>query len=1063
MKNIQLISASAGSGKTYCLMNEIADRVGGNNGKQVVAPEHIMATTFTNKAAAELKERIRMRLLAEGKAAEAQRIYDGLIGTVNSICARLLKEYAFEAGLSPAVDVLLEEDATRIFNMATASAIDESGRTLEPIARRLSLMGYGSKFAKQDDWCDFVRDIVNLARSNAMDAESLKLSAKTSWSALEELLGKRNTQKMGVGADKRLKEAVAQAVDFIESGESVNKPAIKTIQRIHEKLSKGWELSWTDWMEIESIEIGKRGSELVKDLWGPWASDDEAKGEHLKHPQFRADMREMITGVFDCAAKALKQYAQFKREQGLMDFVDQEALVLKMATENPSFQASIKERVKLLMVDEFQDTSPIQLALFLKFSELAEEVVWVGDQKQSIYGFRGADPILMDAVASEIEQQSGGISADDVLKDSWRSKRELVDFCNDVFAPVFYQMGADKVRLNIPEQRKESADGGWLESWVLEGSNAEKRSNALVSGIEEIIEDRKVKVGDIAVLCRSNVECENVAKSLNAVGIRASIAQGELLATQECTLALAALRYMSDQRDSIAMAELVCFSDKHASHQNWMQELLKDPQTTREAWQKDPLMLSLIKAGNQSVYLTPLESLDLAMNSVDLERTIYAWGNVEQRLSNLDQLRAACIEYQDRCKSRRGSATVTGFLTWLDNEAELKQAESSGEHTVNVLTYHKSKGLEWPVVVMGSLNKESKSRLFGVSVSEAESFKAEAPLQGRSIRFWPWAYGTKQKAPALDACLADSTIAADAQKSALLESQRLLYVGMTRAKDGLVLVQEKSKKEAEHKWLDELTDQAGEPVLHYAESELSIVSGDEAAKVFTAKVRILEGAEEVEEKSIEDETCYLPLQHNVQLYPAATLAPSSADWGDVIGGELKENGVSVTTEATLGERISISGKPDWADFGNAMHGFLGADIYEDEQSRLQQAGDLLSSWDVKETISESDMLLASDRLKQYIKEEYPDAKVLTEWPMAMTLENNQQMQGWLDMLLELPDGYVVIDHKSYPGGNAAEHAQQYAPQLAVYKKAVELATGKPVEKTLIHMPLVGEVFDVRWS
>jgi len=74
----------------------------------------------------------------------------------------------------------------------------------------------------------------------------------------------------------------------------------------------------------------------------------------------------------------------------------------------------------------------------------------------------------------------------------------------------------------------------------------------------------------------------------------------------------------------------------------------------------------------------------------------------------------------------------------------------------------------------------------------------------------------------------------------------------------------------------------------------------------------------------------------------------------------------------------------------------------------------------------------------------------------------QIAHGWIDMLLELPEGYVVIDHKSYPGGNAAEHAKQYAPQLAVYKKAVEQATGKPVLKTLIHMPLVGEVLDVNW-
>ncbi len=389
------------------------------------------------------------------------------------------------------------------------------------------------------------------------------------------------------------------------------------------------------------------------------------------------------------------------------------------------------------------------------------------------------------------------------------SKRELVNFCNEIFVPVFHQMGKYKVHLNIPKERMKSADGGWLESWVIEGSNAEKRSSALASGINKIIKERNVKAGEIAVLCRSNDECENVASSLNVIGVRASIAQGDLLATNECTLALSALRYMADQRDSIAMAELVCFSNKHRGHNDWMQALLKDPKVSRDLWQKDPLMLSLIEAGKKGVHLTPLESLELAMHSVNLERTVYAWGNVDQRLSNLDQLRAACIKYQDRCKSRRDSATVTGFLTWLNSEAELKQAESLGENTVNVLTYHKSKGLEWPVVIMTSLNKESKSRLFGVSVSEAESFKAESPLQDRSIRFWPWPYGAKKKAKELDACLGVSDIAETALNHSLSESQRVLYVGMTRAKDGLVIVQEKANKKVEHKWLDELTDKAG--------------------------------------------------------------------------------------------------------------------------------------------------------------------------------------------------------------------------------------------------------------
>jgi len=449
-------------------------------------------------------------------------------------------------------------------------------------------------------------------------------------------------------------------------------------------------------------------------------------------------------------------------------------------------------------------------------------------------------------------------------------------------------------------------------------------------------------------------------------------------------LALAALRYMTDQRDTIAMSEIVCFSRKHSGHPNWMQNLLNDSKATQALWQEDPLMDQLAQAGKKGVYLTPLESLEKAMASVDMERTVHAWGNVDQRLSNLDQLRAACTEYQDRCKSRRSSATVTGFLTWLSSEAELKQAENSGENTVNVLTYHASKGLEWPVVVMSSLNKESKSRLFGVSVSEAPVFEAEAPLKGRSIRFWPWPYGTKKKAEALDACLAESDIAEAARHHAQLESQRVLYVGMTRARDGLVLVQEKAKVNVENKWLDELTDKDGQAVLNFADGEMSIIANGEEAKTFKVTTRELIAPDDDEQVAmLTDEPRYLPSVAAAKDYPAATCAPSGADWGDASGDDLLEENVTVSSVATLGERLKLTGKPEMADFGNAMHGFLGADLGQDESARLNHARDLLANWEVKGSIAVSDMLLASDRLNQYITEHYPTAKVKSEWPMAM--------------------------------------------------------------------------------
>jgi len=1054
MRNIQLISASAGSGKTYRLMNEIGARVAGKENVPHVQPEQIMATTFTNKAAAELRERIRMRLLDEGKTAEAQRIYDGLIGTVNSICSKLLKEYAFEAGLSPAVDVLLEDDAKRIFNMATASAIADFGKELEPIARHLSVTGYGSGYGKQADWREYVQNIVNLARSNAMNKETLIAAGNESWASLEALLGKAHSEAMGVGMDKRLADAVNEAVLAIQGNDDDTtkntKKVLSFLQNTQRTMSNFGvsNLAWEDWLGLSDITPGAKSKDLVDDV-------QNIASEHVKHPRFRHDLKSMIKGVFECAAEALAQYAAYKREQGLMDFVDQEALVLDMATHNTSFRNAMKERVKLLMVDEFQDTSPIQLALFLKLSELAEEVIWVGDQKQSIYGFRGADPVLMDAVASDIEKSSMAPSANNVLNDSWRSKRELVEFCNAIFSPVFHHMNEDKVCLGIPDARKDLAEGGWIENWLLEGSNVSKRANALVLGVQKLLDNKQVQAGDIAILCRSNPECEEVSASLKAAGIRASIAQGELLDTQECTLAIAALRYMVDSQDSIALSEIVCFSHLHQGHDGWFNNLLQDSSNTLDLWKQDSLIKELDEARKHGVYLTPLESLEQAIAAIQLERTIYAWGDVEQRMNNLDQLRAACVEYQDKCKSRRDSATVSGLLTWLFGEAELKQAKSSGEDTVNVMTYHKSKGLEWPVVIMNSLNKASRSGVFGVSIAEADTFVADRPLQGRSIRFWPWPYGAKKKAEQLDACISDSVIANKSLEQSLSESNRLLYVGLTRARDGVVLAQQKSKKGVESKWLDELVNSDNQAVLTMDDSLCSILTRSAEKKEFHIEAHTFVGADDVKGSSVNDKLSYFPVHCEPVDYPVATVAPSGVDWSD----EAKQN-VSVSILTTLGEAFQKNGSADAADFGNAMHVFLGADNHSDSMARIAQAKALMDSWSVTGAVTPEDMLEASDRLKQFIHQNYPNAKVLPEWPIAMSLKNNQRLSGWVDMLLELDDGYIVIDHKSYSGGNADEYVKQYAPQLAIYRDAVVQATAKPVLQTLIHLPMIGQVIEV---
>ena len=134
--NIRFISAGAGSGKTYRLTEELEDALT----KGRARPACVIGTTFTKKAARELRERVRRRLVENGWSDVANALEQALLGTVNSICDRLLRRFAFEIGLSPDLEVLPEEEAQLHFNMALESAItNRQIRLMNQLGDRLGI------------------------------------------------------------------------------------------------------------------------------------------------------------------------------------------------------------------------------------------------------------------------------------------------------------------------------------------------------------------------------------------------------------------------------------------------------------------------------------------------------------------------------------------------------------------------------------------------------------------------------------------------------------------------------------------------------------------------------------------------------------------------------------------------------------------------------------------------------------------------------------------------------------------------------------------------------------
>lgn len=618
-------------------------------------------------------------------------------------------------------------------------------------------------------------------------------------------------------------------------------------------------------------------------------------------------------------------------------------------------------------------------------------------------------------------------------------------------------MDRDKVCLKVPEERKTEAQGGYLEAWHLCAGNNKDEITTISHGIQDLImRIPGIKPGDIAVLCRSNDKCAEIVNRLETLGIRASVGQGKLLDTKECRLALAVLRYMNNQNDSLALAEMMHLSAKKQSGDVWLTDLVSNPQETKQKWHDDPFIAPINEGRNKIRYWTPLEALEQAIGRIGLIQTIKAWPKPDLVRSNLDTLRGACLSYIDQCASHRNAATVDGFVRYLKN-ADLKQAHGSGSLTVNVLTYHSAKGLEWPWVVLADLNASPNASVFGINLEAASKFDMKDPLIGRKIRYWPWPFAAQKTYPQLDESVARLPLQQMALDKAEYEEQRLLYVGMTRAKNGLVLAIRKTinkhKTSLHTDWLDSLKNASGKSVIKWdadIDSPLLQVGCEQIP--FEIHEYLAETAETSSVMTKEDE--YLPaFPDKPSIYPAARLSPSN------LFNKIDDQKSSRWEEiARFSARIRIRGNPEMDKLGSAVHTYLAMEHASlKESDKLARARKIFELWRVSDAIGISDLVAAGQRLDDFINQRYPGHKAYREWPMTLRNEKGQLLQGWIDLLLDTPDGYIIIDHKDYPGQNPEERARQYIPQLKVYQKAVEGATGRPVIDTLLHLPVSGLV------
>lgn len=1060
LEHVRFISAGAGSGKTYRLTQELEQAL--SDGKAM--PAAVIGTTFTVKAATELQDRVRTRLIGSGRPLLSEQMAQSLIGTVHSVCARLLGRFAFELGLSPEINVAGIEDGARLFNQALDEVLSaDRFREMNLLAERLALADSGT------DWQKHVRDIAQESRSNDIDPGALPGMGGQS---AERFLGYFPEVACGAEAGEALLGAIDDAIASIDLESDTTKKTRDYVGKLRGATSelRRENCRWTLWISLSKTAPAKRSEVVAMPVRAAAARYDS-------HADFQSDVRAYIGGVFSIAGETLSRFQNLKTARGLVDYPDMEQLVLH-ALDEPAVAERLREDLDLLLVDEFQDTNPMQLALFMKIARFASEAIFVGDVKQAIFGFRGSDPELVGNTLHALEARGSRL---DVLDRSWRSRPSVIRYLNAVFREAFQRDGMHRALVELSPQRRENHDSPAVVRWTFPPkSSIAKQADALALAISELEqsghrvsdpetdETRAVTFGDIAVLATTNNHVRAIAKALRQRRVPMKMTLAGLLETPEICLARACLRRLNDPSDTIATAEIRALGSCEepevwlADRLRWLanrQQALENrdrpptPEEEERSWSEtgDPIVSRIAHLRGQTITQSPVEIVARVLNYVGIRAIVTAWGpdaiTAAQRQRNLDAFLHLSVEYENHCASRHEAATLTGFLFWLENptspELDLQPVMTGGD-AVHVLTYHRAKGLEWPVVVATDLHYKWWPRIWDVRVESASGkLDLDNPLEGRAIRFYPNVFGKNLRdVPVLDNIMS-SQEAMRSAAAANAEGRRLAYVGMTRARDTIVIAVPASGPR-HGAWIDDF------------DSDHLLPTGDEHS---------LPEGEPVPSAAIELAVPEFPGSASTEFAPAWFLDRSPAELR--VRERLSPSeaapvdGAAVGATVETGPRIAVH-SDDMGKIGTALHAAIAAELVNPHHDgAVDRAAELIRNGAGEGAVAPRDAVDCARRLMAAVNDRFAPLRMRVEHPVTLVRDNGQVLRGWIDLLLETEDGWIVIDHKSSPRPRSewADEALEYSGQLAAYANAIRGA-GLDCVGCWVHFPVSGGLVEV---
>jgi ATP-dependent helicase/nuclease subunit A len=773
-------------------------------------PEQIVVTTFTERAAEELKHRIREEIydhLADVDDPETWRCWraaaDGLesgyIHTIHGLCNRLLEEYAtLPDAVDPNFDVLEEEEQDNLSNRIATEIVEEEPPEVETLARQYS----------RSQLVEIVTDLLSERRLTESWIEFLE-----SFEDADEYIEFLPTLEMLDEYSETLHREIEADVDTI--GNLLDDPDVQERYGTNPMKYLGgdfheWWLDWTstDREECSALDHLEQSLELY-DILTNGNNDRYDEGTYFGNKSFREsddspaeafadamerllenldlegydidaspdddrEAYELLRALASLSQEATARYQREKERREVLDYDDLIEETHRLLTDSEDGQLDdLREDIRFVMVDEFQDTNHHQWQLIqaLVFDDDfdADNVFLVGDEKQSIYRFRGADVTVFEAARNDLKEANAVNGTPDdgsTLRTNFRTLPPTLAAINGLFEMVF-EAGPDNAYEIAPEPLDAGRTG--VDSWTprieyvpvpveetlrnrfLEPDHdlrglpasepADLEARALANRIAELLADETpvtddnsngtgsstVTPGDIAVLIRSRSELKDYERALRRIDIPYRVVKGEgFFETPEIRALLALCRTLVDPTDDIALygalrsplcgladAELAEAYDPSAEQPLWAQLQDADEDVIQTA--VADLRRWRTYAGTAPDASGPMVSGWAALADRILEETGYlAAVAADEReaaaVANVDKFRDRLREFDTE-----GVPSLEQVVRRLDDQASQDRSEADAnvvrdDESVTIMTIHEAKGQEFPVVVVPAIGREFRDQ-----------------------------------------------------------------------------------------------------------------------------------------------------------------------------------------------------------------------------------------------------------------------------------------------------------------------------------------------------------------